>query len=128
LQFSEDAYRLVIVDERLPEYFFRSSSQARFGNGNQTNVSEMGVPPAESVLSQFKSPVDSTPKDALLEGSDNLALILHELDFLGVHDPIRDYLRRFCERFEDVKVSVGGGPDAMQLVAEALLEASRPCS
>jgi len=143
LQFSADAYGLVIVDERLPEYFFRSSSQARFGPGNKTNVSEMGIPPAESVLSQFKSPADATPitevgrhfgqirifrefrtspgsqarwgsattapKDALLDGSDNLALILHELDFLGVHDRIRDYLRRFCERFEDVKINVGQG-------------------
>ena len=107
----------------------------------------------------------------------NLALILLELDFLGVHERIRNYLWRFCERFEDVKVSVGGGvaraylreaglaemlsgirmsdgtlkflsilaalfhpkapplmcieepelglhPDAMQLVAEALIEAS----
>lgn len=112
-----------------------------------------------------------------MDGGDNLALMLHGLDFLGVHDRITEYLRRFCERFEDVKVSVGEGlartwqreaglaemlsgirmsdgtlkflsllaalfhpkppplmcieepelglhPDAMQLVAEALLEAS----
>jgi predicted ATPase len=51
----------------------------------------------------------SAPKDVLADGSDNLALVLHELDFLGVHDRIRDYLRRFCERFEDVKVNVGEG-------------------
>jgi predicted ATPase len=51
----------------------------------------------------------SAAKDALADGSDNLALVLHELDFLGVHDRIRDYLRRFCERFEDVKVNVGEG-------------------
>jgi len=101
----------------------------------------MILSPTESVLSQFKNPVDPTPitevgnhfaririfrefrtgpqspsrygvstsapKDGLVDGSDNLALVLHELDFLGVHDRIRDYLRRFCERFEDVKVSVG---------------------
>jgi predicted ATPase len=120
----------------------------------------------------------SVPKDALMDGSDNLALVLLELDFLGAHDRIRSYLRRFCERFEDVKVSVGEGlartylreaglgemlsairmsdgtlkflsllavlfhpspprlvcieepetglhPDALQLVAEALLEASQ---
>ncbi len=48
-------------------------------------------------------------KDALMDGSDNLALVLHELDFLGVHERIRAYLRRFCERFEDVKVRVGEG-------------------
>jgi predicted ATPase len=99
------------------------------------------------------------------------------LDFLGVDEPIKNYLRRFCERFEDVKINIGEGlartylreaglvemlsairmsdgtlkflsllaalfhpkppplvcieepeiglhPDAMQLVAEALLEAS----
>lgn len=51
----------------------------------------------------------SIPKDALMDGGDNLALVLNELDFLGVHDRIRDYLRRFCERFDDVKVRVGAG-------------------
>jgi predicted ATPase len=49
----------------------------------------------------------AAPKDGLSEGADNLALVLHELDFLGVHDRITRYLKRFCERFEDVKVSVG---------------------
>jgi predicted ATPase len=51
----------------------------------------------------------AAPKDTLLESADNLALVLHELDFLGVHDRISDYMRRFCDRFEDVKVSVGEG-------------------
>jgi predicted ATPase len=51
----------------------------------------------------------SAPKEALADGSDNLALVLHELDFLGARDRIRDYLRRFCERFEDVKINVGEG-------------------
>jgi predicted ATPase len=51
----------------------------------------------------------SAPKDGLADGSENLALVLHELDFLGVHERIRDYLRRFCERFDDVKVDVGEG-------------------
>jgi len=120
----------------------------------------------------------SVPKDALEDGGDNLALVLNELDFLGQHDRIQNYLSRFCERFEDVKVRVGEGlartflreaglvemlsairmsdgtlkflsllaalfhpsppplmcieepevglhPDALQLVAEALLEASQ---
>jgi predicted ATPase len=49
------------------------------------------------------------PKDALTDGADNLALVLHELDFLGIQNRIKEYLARFCERFEDVKVSVGGG-------------------
>jgi predicted ATPase len=51
----------------------------------------------------------SVSKDALVDGGDNLALVLNELDLLGVHERIRDYLRRFCERFDDVKVSVGEG-------------------
>jgi predicted ATPase len=122
--------------------------------------------------------VTTAPKDVLRDGADNLALVLHELDFLGVHERIREYLGRFCERFEDVKVNLGDGvmrtylreaglaemvsavrmsdgtlkflsilaalfhpkppplmcieepetglhPDALQLVAEALLEASQ---
>ena len=51
----------------------------------------------------------SVPKESLVDGADNLALVLQELDFLGAHDRIREYLRRFCERFEDVKVRVGAG-------------------
>ena len=51
----------------------------------------------------------SAPKDALSDGSDNLALVLHELYFNDRHSRIRDYLRRFCERFEDVKINVGEG-------------------
>jgi len=48
-------------------------------------------------------------KDALMDGGDNLALVLNELNFHDVHERIRAYLRRFCERFEDVKISVGEG-------------------
>lgn len=43
------------------------------------------------------------------DGADNLALVLHELDFQGVHERIRGYLKRFCDRFDDVKVRVGAG-------------------
>jgi predicted ATPase len=228
VQFSEDASGFVILGEKLARstvpipvegpaaYFVRSFNQAEFRAQAPESGHEKGetmkLSPGESVLSQFKSPIDSTPitevgnhfaqmrifrefrtgpgsparygtstsvpKDALMDGSDNLALVLHELDFLGVHERIKDYLRRFCERFEDVKVSVGEGlartylreaglaemlsairmsdgtlkflsllaalfhpkppplmcieepeiglhPDAMQLVAEALVEASQ---
>jgi predicted ATPase len=60
--------------------------------------------------SQARSGIStSVPKDFLWEGADNLALVLHELDFLGAHDRVREYLKRFCERFEDVKVRVGEG-------------------
>jgi predicted ATPase len=51
----------------------------------------------------------SVQNDALMDGGDNLALVLHELDFHGVHARIRGYLERFCERFEDVKVRLGEG-------------------
>ena len=51
----------------------------------------------------------NAPKDSLSEGGDNLALVLQQLDFLGVRDRITAYLKRFCERFEDVKVNVGEG-------------------
>jgi predicted ATPase len=60
--------------------------------------------------SQARSGIStSVPKDYLWEGADNLALVLHELDFLGAHDRVREYLKRFCDRFEDVKVRVGEG-------------------
>jgi predicted ATPase len=60
--------------------------------------------------SQARSGIStSVPKDFLWEDAGNLALVLHELDFLGAHDRVREYLKRFCERFEDVKVRVGEG-------------------
>jgi len=60
--------------------------------------------------SQARSGIStSVPKDYLWEDAGNLALVLHEMDFLGVYDRVRDYLKRFCERFEDVKVRVGEG-------------------
>jgi predicted ATPase len=61
-------------------------------------------------MSQARSGIStSVSKDFLWEGADNLALVLHEMDFLGSHDRVRQYLKRFCERFEDVKVRVGEG-------------------
>ncbi len=51
----------------------------------------------------------SVGKESLADGGDNLAMVLNELDFLGVHERIREYLGRFCDRFQDVKVSVGEG-------------------
>jgi predicted ATPase len=60
--------------------------------------------------SQARSGIStSVPKDFLWEDAGNLALVLHELDFMGAHDRVREYLKRFCERFEDVKVRVGEG-------------------
>jgi len=51
----------------------------------------------------------TVPKDFLSGDGDNLALVLNELDFRGGLDRIRNYLRRFCDRFEDVKIRVGAG-------------------
>ena len=155
LAFSEDSNGFVILREQIAKvephpgsdgvYINREYNGATFGSEAskliKTPPGGMTLPPTESVLSQFKNPVDPTPiteigklfaririfrefrtgpqsaarhgistsvpKDALLDGSDNLALVLHELDFLGVHERIRIYLQRFCERFEDVKVRVG---------------------
>jgi predicted ATPase len=43
----------------------------------------------------------------LQEGGDNLALVLHQMDFRGLQDRISRYLKRLSERFEGVKVRVG---------------------
>jgi len=64
----------------------------------------------------------SVPKDALADGSDNLALVLHDLDFHGARDRIRNYLHRFCERFEDVKIDVGDGLARIYLREAGLAE------
>ena len=50
----------------------------------------------------------SAMKDYLHDGGDNLAAVLHELDFRGVHERIQSYLTQFCERFEDVKTRLNG--------------------
>lgn len=64
----------------------------------------------------------STPKNFLDDSGDNLALILLDMDFKGRHDRIREYLRRFCDRFEDVKVRLDG-PIAKTYIQETgLLE------
>jgi len=82
-----------------------------------TPITEIGVQLARiRIFREFKTGPESrarygisenAARYALLDGADNLAVMLHELDFLGVHERIRKYLQRFCERFEDVKVSVG---------------------
>ena len=47
-------------------------------------------------------------KDSLYDGGDNLAVVLQDLDFKGVHSKIQSYLRQFCDRFEDVKFRLDG--------------------
>jgi predicted ATPase len=118
-------------------YFMRSGTGVQFGAegmvmspkesvfarfkipGDPTPVTEVGAyfeqirifrefrtGPASQARSGIST---SVPKDFLWEDAGNLALVLHELDFLGAHDRVREYLKRFCERFEDVKVRVGEG-------------------
>jgi predicted ATPase len=64
----------------------------------------------------------SAGKQSLMDGADNLALVLNELDFFGVHDRIKSYFQRFCERFEDVKVRVGAGVAQVFLREAGLVE------
>jgi predicted ATPase len=64
----------------------------------------------------------STRKD-LDDQGDNLALVLLDMDFKGLHDRVRAYLSRFCDRFRDVKVRLDG-PIAKTFIEESgLLEA-----
>ncbi len=64
----------------------------------------------------------SSSKDFLEEGGDNLALVLLDMNFKGLHDRTRTYLRRFCDRFNDVKVNLDG-PIAKAYIEESgLLE------
>ena len=60
----------------------------------------------------------STRKEFLHEGGDNLALVLHDMDFRGAHERVREYLHRFCDRFDDVKVRLDG-PIARTYVQES---------
>ncbi len=64
----------------------------------------------------------SAQKDFLGDGGDNLALVLLDMDFKGVHDQIREYLRRFCDRFSDVKVRLDGSIAKTYIEESGLLE------
>jgi predicted ATPase len=64
----------------------------------------------------------STRKEFLHDGGGNLALVLLDMNFRGLHERIRAYLRRFCDRFNDVKVNLDG-PIAKTYIEESgLLE------
>jgi predicted ATPase len=67
----------------------------------------------------------STPKEfegLLDDQGDNLALALIDMDFKGLHGRVREYLHRFCDRFNDVKVRLDG-PIAKTYIEESgLLE------
>jgi predicted ATPase len=65
----------------------------------------------------------SVPKDYLSDGGDNLAVMLLDMDFFrGVHERIREYLNRFCERFEDVRARLDGAVARAWLYEQGLLE------
>jgi predicted ATPase len=64
----------------------------------------------------------SASKDFLDDQGDNLALVLLDMDFKGLHERVREYLHRFCDRFNDVKVRLDG-PIAKTYIEESgLLE------
>jgi predicted ATPase len=48
-------------------------------------------------------------KDFLLDGGDNLALVLQNLSFRGKLDRLTEYLRRFWDGAEDIRVNLEGG-------------------
>lgn len=64
----------------------------------------------------------STSKEFLDDQGDNLALVLLDMNFKGLLDRVREYLRRFCDRFNEVKVNLDG-PIAKTYIEESgLLE------
>jgi predicted ATPase len=64
----------------------------------------------------------SQSKESLHDGGGNLAVVLLEMDFKGLHNRVREYLHRFCDRFNDVKVRLDG-PIAKTYIEETgLLE------
>jgi predicted ATPase len=64
----------------------------------------------------------SATKDFLHDGGDNLAVVLLDLDFRGVHSQIQSFLQQFCDRFEDVKVRLEGPIARTYLQESGLIE------
>jgi predicted ATPase len=131
-------------------YFERVADNARFGQEVGTvspaqSVFELFKSPADPtpitriggklerlrIYREFRTVGDSqarrgvstsTGQKFLGDGGDNLAVVLLDMDFKGHHDEVRAYLRRFCDRFEDVKVRLDG-PIAKTYIQESgLLE------
>ena len=50
-----------------------------------------------------------SPKDFLLDGGDNLALVLQNMHFRGTLDRLMEYLRRFWDGAEDIRINLEGG-------------------
>jgi predicted ATPase len=120
-EFGSEALKLMQVQASVPMLLSPTESVlAQFKNpADPTPITEVGNHFARiRIFREFRTGPQSgarqgvstnAPKDALMDGGDNLALVLNELNFHDVHERIKKYLRRFCERFEDVKVSVGEG-------------------
>jgi predicted ATPase len=64
----------------------------------------------------------SARKDFLDDGGANLALVLLDMDFQDLHHRIKTYLKRFCDRFEDVRVRLNGSIAETHLKEAGLLE------
>jgi len=65
----------------------------------------------------------SVPAESLGDSGENLALVLHRLrDFHGMDRRIREHLRRFCDRFEDVKIDIRQGLAQVYLEEAGLTE------
>jgi predicted ATPase len=74
-------------------------------------------------LSTVRNGVSSSAmRDFLHDGGDNLAVVLQDLDFKGVHPQIRSYIQQFCDRFEDVKFRLDGSIARNYMQERGLLE------
>ncbi len=64
----------------------------------------------------------STRKEFLHDGGGNLAVVLLDMNFKGLHERIREYLHRFWDRFDDVKVNLDGPVVKTYIEESGLLE------
>jgi predicted ATPase len=74
------------------------------------------------VSSARQGALPSMAKDFLVDGGDNLALVMLELDYHGVRDNIRQYLKRLYEPFEDIRVRLDGGAAQIYVREAGMLE------
>lgn len=134
-----------------PTYFDRIGGKVRFTGESSNSISptqsvfELYKSPADPtpitpvgqrfeairIYREFRTTGDSQArigtstsmrKEFLHDGAGNLALVLLDMNLKGIHERIREYLRRFCDRFNDVKVNLDG-PIAKTYIEESgLLE------
>jgi predicted ATPase len=64
----------------------------------------------------------STRKEFLHDGGGNLAVVLLDMNFKGLHERITEYLHRFCDRFNDLKVNLDGPVIKTYIEESGLLE------